>query len=93
MKLVRLVSSGEYSDYNIHGLLVVGCADGKEWLDRTLAKFLELHPLETDVSVHIGWNANLVSFYKFILEQPEVSTVEFEEWHIGAYNELVASVR
>lgn len=88
MKLIRMVASGEYSDYHIHGLVTVDCQDSTVWLRDRLTEYLDAHPNERE-----PYSGSTREFYQWLLARPDVSEVTFEELYIGAYGNLEASVR
>lgn len=86
-KLIRMVSSGEYSDYGIHGLCLVDCEDGVTWLRERHEEYVAEHPDEKG-----SHSLSEQQFYNWLL-QHGATAVEFQEWYLGAYGTFEPAVR
>ena len=85
-KLIRVVTSEEFSDHVIHGLLLVECEDAKAWMDAKGKEWMASH-LDQSPS-----RFSYEKFYEWLLTQPEVSRVDFEYWWMGSYGDWKPTV-
>lgn len=93
MKLVRMVTEGEYSDYGIIGLVLVDIQEeGDKWVKQKIKEFRKIH-----IPDYCQWKKDFPDedcfsathcFWKWLLSLPGVDEVRFEEWHVGSYGAL-----
>jgi hypothetical protein len=81
MKLVRMVTSEDYSDFSIHGLFVVDCEDSAAWLAQRLEEWLALHPDQRG-----RYHGRTQEFVDWLVLHHGLESIQFEEWHLGSYN-------
>jgi hypothetical protein len=86
-KLVRLLSNGRYSDYGILALALVECENDTAFIRDCYRRWVEMHP---EQAKEYGFKVS--AFVDWLLTLPEVSKVDFVEWHLGGYGRFEPSV-
>lgn len=75
---IILISSGEYSDYSISGLLRALKAINTSEVRND---YINLHPEQT-----VGYSFNEEMFIEYLKELGLVEVIPFKEWYLSSYS-------
>jgi len=91
-KSLIMLTSGEYSDYTIHGVIL---CPGHEWLDERIAQWKADHPQTWGQSNETRkWyptsrtRGDFKAFTAWLLTQPDCEEADYNETWLGAYHQF-----
>jgi hypothetical protein len=77
---IILISSGEYSDYSIYGLLValkdINTSEVRN-------DYINLHPEQTE-----GYSFKEDMFMEYLKELDLIKVIPFKEWYLSSYSKI-----